>query len=584
MATNKAYWEQREKKHIEQLNKADDDYSSKLQGHYDETIKDINNDINEFYVKYANKEGISLAEAKKKVANEDVKAFQSTAKKMVKDKDFSPDANEKLRLYNATMRINRLEMLKAKIGLELTGMNTKQSASLKAKLTKEYQSEVERQAGILGENKLDNVAAKVDTVVNGSFYNATFSQRIWANQDSLKARIDKHLTDWLIRGDKPTDKLAKDLAKEMGVSFNMADRLMKTESSRISVEAEKNSLSEAGVKYYWIVGEADACDVCKELIRKSHTKPIKVDDATIGDNTPPIHARCRCTMSAASDDWEDWNQWLQDNSYSTSALWTGSKTSSKSKHGLFRKNTRKKKSSNVSIADERTFEDQMKNIGFDEVQTKGLDVDSMNKIYDTVSGFYNKYPQMKGFIRSFKTSNVTGDTVASAGFNSASLKRGDLKPELTIYTSKLANFDSILKESLDTHWWTKKKDYTGIINHEIAHLITKKITLADHNFDVKYFDSADPKNVTTWNRTVKDMNSHVTDELIMREAFKNAKIPYTKANIEKYISIYGKSTNGEAFAEAMSNEDKSNVITKYTRKIAERELSKLDPTTEKLKN
>ncbi|WP_461241123.1 ADP-ribosyltransferase [Paucilactobacillus sp. N302-9] len=347
MATNKAYWEQREKKHIEQLNKADEDYSSKLQGHYDETIKDINNDINEFYVKYANKEGISLAEAKKKVANEDVKAFQSTAKKMVKDKDFSPDANEKLRLYNATMRINRLEMLKAKIGLELTGMNTKQSASLKAKLTKEYQSEVERQAGVLGENKLDNVAAKVDTVVNGSFYNATFSQRIWANQDSLKARIDKHLTDWLIRGDKPTDKLAKDLAKEMGVSFNIADRLMKTESSRISVEAEKNSLSEAGVKYYWIVGEADACDVCKELIRKSHTKPIKVDDATIGDNTPPIHARCRCTMSAASDDWEEWNQWLQDNGYSTSPLW-----SKRSKHAKKQSNNVKKNLSKNDFKDD----------------------------------------------------------------------------------------------------------------------------------------------------------------------------------------------------------------------------------------
>ena len=151
-------------------------------------------------------------------------------------------------------------------------------------------------------------------VVNGSFQNATFGDRIWSNQDALKSKIDSALTSWLIRGDKPTDKLAKELSDGMNVSKSAAERLMLTESSRISTEAEKRSFEKAGVEYYWVVGKPDACETyCKPLIIKSHQTPLKVSEIKIGENVPPIHPRCRCVMSAASDDWDEWNEWLEDN-------------------------------------------------------------------------------------------------------------------------------------------------------------------------------------------------------------------------------------------------------------------------------
>ena len=37
----------------------------------------------------------------------------------MEEKNFSKQANDEMRLYNLTMKVNRLELLKAQIGLEL---------------------------------------------------------------------------------------------------------------------------------------------------------------------------------------------------------------------------------------------------------------------------------------------------------------------------------------------------------------------------------------------------------------------------------------------------------------------------------
>ena len=68
-------------------------------------------EINRFYGKYADAEGIDITEAKKRVSQADIEEYERLAKKYVKDKDFSDRANQEMRLYNATMKINRLEML-----------------------------------------------------------------------------------------------------------------------------------------------------------------------------------------------------------------------------------------------------------------------------------------------------------------------------------------------------------------------------------------------------------------------------------------------------------------------------------------
>lgn len=73
-------------------------------------MDEINKEINGFYTKYAAKEGITMAEAKKRVSKLDIAAYERKAKKYVETKDFSNRANEEMRTYNLTMKVNRLEL------------------------------------------------------------------------------------------------------------------------------------------------------------------------------------------------------------------------------------------------------------------------------------------------------------------------------------------------------------------------------------------------------------------------------------------------------------------------------------------
>lgn len=94
-------------------------YDKNVKEIYRRMLYDAQKEIESFYGRYASKECITINEAKKRVSRMDVEAFSKTAKRMVETKDFSPQANAALRLYNLTMKVNRLELLKARIGLRL---------------------------------------------------------------------------------------------------------------------------------------------------------------------------------------------------------------------------------------------------------------------------------------------------------------------------------------------------------------------------------------------------------------------------------------------------------------------------------
>ena len=117
--TSKEYWQKRETEHAKKNKMSEQTYAEEIRKTYAYMADQIQKEIDGFYAKYANAEKISLAEAKRRVSKLDIEEYGRKAAKYVKEKDFSDQANEEMRLYNATMKINRLELLKANIGLEM---------------------------------------------------------------------------------------------------------------------------------------------------------------------------------------------------------------------------------------------------------------------------------------------------------------------------------------------------------------------------------------------------------------------------------------------------------------------------------
>lgn len=295
---SQTYWKNRETEQRKHNIRDEVEYRKHIREIYQNMIDEIEKEINGFYGKYAKKEGITLAEAKKRAAKADIEALGRKAAKYVKEKYFSQQANDEMRLYNMTMKVNRLELLKAQIGLEMVAGFDELQKYYDEILTDRAISEFERQAGILGKT-IQNNAKAANAIVNASFHNATFSDRIWMYQDMLKNELSSLLQTVLIQGQNPR-RLATHLRKRFGVSQSNAERLMITELARVQTEAQKQSFERNGYDQYEFIALGSACGICREL----DGRHFKVKDMMPGENAPPMHPNCRCSVAAYMDDVE----------------------------------------------------------------------------------------------------------------------------------------------------------------------------------------------------------------------------------------------------------------------------------------
>ena len=302
------YWRRREEAQQKKNIKEQKEYDKRIKSIYLKAMDNIQKEIDSFYARYAKKEGITLAEAKKRASKLDMEEYSRKAKRYVEEKDFSKQANEEMRLYNMTMKVNRLELLKANIGLELVdGFNDLQQF-FDEKLTDRTLDEFKRQAGILGDTVTDTDAAKrAKVLVNASFHNAKWSDRIWMYQDLLKNKLDDLLRTGLIQGRNSRD-LARELRKTFDVSRYNAERLMRTEMARVQTDAQKDSFERNGFDEYEYIccGLPDACEICRAL----DGKIFKVKDMMPGENAPPMHPNDHCSTAAHYANREDFDVWL----------------------------------------------------------------------------------------------------------------------------------------------------------------------------------------------------------------------------------------------------------------------------------
>lgn len=316
IANNSAYWNKRtaaERKWIAENLKNDEAFNARIQEYFDKALTNIQKDIDSEFAKYAAYSNDSMAGARRAVMAEDVKAYQSEAKQIVEDAqrlyerkgspltyaDFSKDVNDRLKLYNATMRINRLEMLKSEIGQEMLDAHMKVNADLISKLSDDYQSEIKRQAGILGETVSKGGYTDLVKLLSQREGDYTFSQRIWINQDILKAKLDELLTAATIQGQSPL-KIARKLRDQVAETVNnsryVTERIARTESARIQTQAQLDSFHKFDYQYCKWVAEPSACDLCKEISEggKNGKGIYRVDDVP----DIPVHPNCRCSIAA----------------------------------------------------------------------------------------------------------------------------------------------------------------------------------------------------------------------------------------------------------------------------------------------
>ena len=266
-------------------------------------MQHINDEVDAFYFRYADRNGVSIKEARKRADSMDVTDYSQKAYEAVRDKDFSDEAEEWLRVYNLKMSTSRLELEKAKINLELLKMYSEIENITNEQLEQARLAEIARQtdliaeykeqAGILG-NSVGNPTDRLKGVVNADFYGANFSERIWSRNGhyaSLRKELFKSLNNLSVdmMGYR---KERNRLMKIFNTSNYESMRLIRTEHQRVNMKVQHEMAVANDFTHYTYVAEPDACPICKVLAGKS----FKIEDYEAGVTAPLRHPNCRCSI------------------------------------------------------------------------------------------------------------------------------------------------------------------------------------------------------------------------------------------------------------------------------------------------
>lgn len=300
---NSEYWKLR----FEQLEQAQNGQGAaafaEIEKQYKEAQKQIEGQIARWYQRFADNNGITLAQARQYLKGAALKEFQWDVQDYIKygqDNALMGGWMKELKNASAKYHISKLEALKIQTQHSLEVMFSKQMGTVTGAMgdifeSGYYHTAYELQKGFnigwdiagLDQSQIEKVLSK-PWAVDGK----NFSERIWTNKEKLISELHGELTQNIMLGADP-QKAIDSLAKKMNTSKQNAGRLIMTEEAYFSSAAQRDCFNELDVEQYEIVATLDShtSDICRSLDGKHF--PMK--DFQAGVTAPPFHVYCRST-------------------------------------------------------------------------------------------------------------------------------------------------------------------------------------------------------------------------------------------------------------------------------------------------
>ena len=300
---NSEYWKLR----FEQLEQAQNGQGAaafaEIEKQYKEAQKQIEGQIARWYQRFADNNGITLAQARQYLKGAALKEFQWDVQDYIKygqDNALMGGWMKELENASAKYHISKLEALKIQTQHSLEVMFSKQMGTVTGAMgdifeSGYYHTAYELQKGFnigwdiagLDQSQIEKVLSK-PWAVDGK----NFSERIWTNKEKLILELHGELTQNIMLRADP-QKAIDSLAKKMNTSKQNAGRLIMTEEAYFSSAAQRDCFNELDVEQYEIVATLDShtSDICRSLDGKHF--PMK--DFQAGVTAPPFHVYCRST-------------------------------------------------------------------------------------------------------------------------------------------------------------------------------------------------------------------------------------------------------------------------------------------------
>lgn len=282
--------------------KSDAELAEEIDKLYRQAQREIESKISRWYMKFAQNNEISMADAKKLLKQGDLEEFKWSVDEYIQHGENNLDDAFTKQLVNASsnVHISRYESLLTELqatAVSLMGnQETKLTEHLKDAYSKAYRHtayEIQKGTGVgfriggIDEKSLETVLKK-PWAADGS----NFSDRIWKDKQSLLSELDTQLKRNILLGKGP-DEAAAAIAKRFETSKANAYRLIQTESAAISSKAHEDCFHDLDVEEFEIVETLDrhTCPICGAM----DGKHFPMTDYAIGVTVPPFHPNCRGT-------------------------------------------------------------------------------------------------------------------------------------------------------------------------------------------------------------------------------------------------------------------------------------------------
>ena len=307
---NSEYWKQRFTQLEAAQNRMGAETFADIERQYQRAQREIEGQIARWHQRFADNNGITLAEARKMLDKGELKELKWDIQEYIKygqENAVSGKWMKELENASARFHISRLEALKIQTQQSMETLFARQNGALTAAMGKMYKSSYYRTAyevqkgfnigwDIAGvdQRTLEKVISK-PWAADGK----NFSERIWSNKERLIREVHNELTQNILLGADPQKAIDK-IAKKMNTSKHNAGRLVMTEEAYFSSAAQRDCFNELDVEQYEIVATLDShtSDICRSLDGKVF--PMK--DYEAGVTAPPFHVYCRSTTVPYFDD------------------------------------------------------------------------------------------------------------------------------------------------------------------------------------------------------------------------------------------------------------------------------------------
>lgn len=305
---NNNYWKQRAEIIANRQNKKADNYIVDLERQYKKALASIQKDLEVFYGRYADAEGIDMATARKLLTNAEKEMWEVSLeeyRRMSLDEQFK----EQIESMYSKSRVSRLQALQTQIRANIEILHSKVLEDgtdlLKDTFADTYYRtvyEIEKGTGIAANFARFNEEAVLQ-IISKPWKHGNFSSN-WDNcKRNLLDELETTLSQAFIRGDS-MDKVIKNFAKRMDVDKRRAARIVLTEHSYIANEASFKSYQETGVERYEYLATLDlqTSQICQDMDGIN----FKLSEKMVGVNYPPLHPWCRSTTIPYFDDLDTW--------------------------------------------------------------------------------------------------------------------------------------------------------------------------------------------------------------------------------------------------------------------------------------